>query len=126
MPGERILVIDDEPAIHRLIRTILEREGFKLVGPDDEARYDNSIKTTKPDLIILDLMMPEVSGFDILEMLKKDEDTMHIPVIVLTVRTLKEDVDRALELGAECFMAKPFEPSELVEAVQSTLYATPA
>jgi DNA-binding response OmpR family regulator len=121
MIGKKILIIDDEPAIHRLLKVILEVEGFQIVGPEEHQKARKSIASGKPDVIILDIMMPEVDGFEILKMLKGDQETRHIPVIVLTVRSLKEDIEKAASLGADCYMTKPFEPSKIVEAVHAVL-----
>jgi DNA-binding response OmpR family regulator len=117
--GKRVLVIDDEPAIHRLVQIILEQEGFQVEGMEERAEARRSVKLGKPDVIILDLMMPEVDGFEILKMLKEDDETRDIPVIILTVRILVEDRQKALSMGADLYMTKPFEPSQLVEAVRS-------
>jgi two-component system alkaline phosphatase synthesis response regulator PhoP/two-component system response regulator VicR len=124
MAGEKVLVIDDEPAMHRLLKVILEAEGFELVGPEEHGEARNSIKGKHPDLIILDIMMPEVDGFEILEGLKKDKETNNIPVIILSVRNLKEDISKALSLGADLYLTKPFDPSELLNAVRSVLSGT--
>lgn len=117
--GKRVLVIDDEPAIHRLVQIILEQEGFQVEGMEERAEARRSVKQGKPDVIILDLMMPEVDGFEILRMLKEDTETKDIPVIILTVRILGEDREKALSMGADLYMTKPFEPAQLVEAVRS-------
>ncbi|MDY6794415.1 MAG: response regulator [Actinomycetota bacterium] len=121
MTGERVLLIDDEPAMHKLIKVILENEGFQLVGPEEHGKAKKEIKGRRPDLIILDIMMPEVDGFEILERLKEDQETSRIPVIVLTVRNLKEDMQRAKSLGADLYMTKPFEPTDLLDAVRMVL-----
>jgi DNA-binding response OmpR family regulator len=121
MENKKILVIDDEPAIHKLLKVILEDEGFEIVGAEGHNIAAQPIIGGKPDLIILDIMMPEVNGFDILKMLKEDEDTQKIPVLVLTVRNLKADVDKAMSLGANCYMTKPFEPTELINNVKTLL-----
>lgn len=121
MTGKKILVIDDEPAMHRLLKVILEGSGFELVGPEEHGEAGNSIKKKQPDLIILDIMMPEVDGFEILEGLKRDEETNQIPVIILSVRNMKEDIKKALSMGANLYMTKPFDPSDLLDAVHSVL-----
>ncbi len=123
MEKKKVLVIDDEPAMHRLVQIILEVEGFQIVGMEGKDEARRSIASGKPDVIILDIMMPEVDGFEILRMLKGDEETRDIPVIVLTVRNMEEDVRKAKSLGAEIYMTKPFQPSELVEAVHAALSA---
>jgi DNA-binding response OmpR family regulator len=119
--GKKVMVIDDEPAIHRLINIILEDEGFLIVGPQEHREAKHSIVGGKPDVIILDIMMPEVDGFDILRMLKEDDETMHIPVIILSVRSLQEDIDKAMSLGADHYLTKPFEPSELISTLKTVL-----
>jgi DNA-binding response OmpR family regulator len=119
MQGKKVMVIDDEPAIHKLLQTILEHEGFQIMGLEERKDARETVSRRRPDVIILDIMMPEVDGFQILKMLKEDEETREIPVLVLTVRSLREDRERAMALGADHYMTKPFQPSELVEAVRS-------
>jgi len=123
---KKILIIDDEPAIHRLLKTILETEGYSILGIEERGDTRESVARGKPDLIILDLMMPEVDGFEILESLKSDEQTRDIPVIILTVRSLKEDREKAMALGADLYITKPFRPEDLVQAVRKVLSGTGA
>ena len=117
--GKRVLVIDDEPAIHRLLQIILEHEGFQILGMEERMEARRTVVQGKPDVIILDIMMPEVDGFEILKMLKEDAETRDIPILILTVRILREDREKAMALGADLYMTKPFDPSELVDAVRS-------
>jgi DNA-binding response OmpR family regulator len=124
MTGKKVLVIDDEPAMHQLLKVILEGDGFELVGPEEQGEAGNSVKGKRPDLIILDIMMPEVDGFEILEGLKRDEETRRIPVIILSVRNMEEDIDKALSMGADLYMTKPFDPSTLLDAIHSVLSST--
>jgi CheY-like chemotaxis protein len=119
MYEKKILVIDDEPAIHRLLQIILEGEGYRIVGVEEHKGTRQAIAGNRPDLIILDIVMPEVDGFDVLRMLKSDTATRDIPVIVLSVRNLREDIEKARSLGAELYMTKPFQPDHLVKAVNS-------
>jgi DNA-binding response OmpR family regulator len=121
MTGKKVLVIDDEPAMHKLLKVILEGDGFELVGPEEHGEAGDSINGKQPDLIILDIMMPEVDGFDILEGLKRDEHTKRIPVIVLSVRNMEEDIEKAISMGADLYLTKPFEPSGLLDAIHSVL-----
>jgi DNA-binding response OmpR family regulator len=118
---KKVMVIDDEPAIHRLIKIILEDEGFIMIGPQEHRKAKHSAVGGKPDVIILDIMMPEVDGFDILRMLKEDDETRQIPVIILSVRSLQEDIDKAMSLGADHYLTKPFEPSELIGTIKTVL-----
>lgn len=121
MNGKRVLVIDDEPAMHKLLKVILEGEGFQIVKPEERQAARKLVKGKKPDVIILDIMMPEVDGFEILKRLKGDQETRQIPVMVLTVRNHREDIEKARFLGADLYMTKPFNPSDLLEAVNSLL-----
>ena len=121
MTGKKILVIDDEPAMHQLLKVILEGGGFELVGPEDHGEASNSIKRKQPDLIILDIMMPEVDGFEILKGLKRDEDTKRIPVIILSVLNMEDEINKALSMGADLYLTKPFDPSSLLDAIHSVL-----
>ena len=119
MRNKKILVIDDEPAIHRLLQIILEDEGFDIVGFEKHEGARQNISKGKPDLIILDIMMPEVDGFDVLRMLKSDDETQEIPVIILTARNKRVDMEKAAALGADSYITKPFQHSELLKAVRS-------
>jgi CheY-like chemotaxis protein len=123
MHKKKILVIDDEPAVHRLLQIILEEEGFDIVGMEGQEGSGSAVSKSKPDLIILDIRMPEVNGLEILRMLKSDEDTHNIPVIILTASNRHDDQEKARRLGAERYLTKPFQPAELLKAVRA---ASPA
>lgn len=123
LEDKKIMVIDDDPSIHHLIKVVLEGEGVEILGPDSPRDAGGAGAGRKPDLIILDLMLPEVSGLEILEKLKEDEETRNIPVIILSVSNLKTDAERARALGADLYVHKPFRPEELVQAVHSALSA---
>jgi DNA-binding response OmpR family regulator len=81
----------------------------------------NKVKEIEPSVIILDIMMPLVDGWEVLEELKRDDSTKDIPVIVLTVKSSQEDVSRAMDMGADRYMMKPFDPSDLVSLVEEIL-----
>ena len=119
MAHETILVVDDEPAIVQVIRERLEREGFgvRAAGRGDAAL--DAVTETLPDLIILDLMLPDQDGFEILRHLRHRGDD--VPVIILTARDDDVDVVVGLELGADDYVAKPFNPRELVARVRTVL-----
>ncbi len=112
--GKRILVIDDEPSLHDMLRVILELGGYTPVG-------NGELGEAKPDLIVLDLMMPDVDGFEILRRLKADNETRDIPVVICTVRDYPEDHQMAEELGASKYITKPFEPNEFLEVIDDVL-----
>jgi DNA-binding response OmpR family regulator len=113
-----ILVVDDERNIVQLARLYLNKEGFQVEGAYDGAQALEKAKTIQPDLIILDIMMPELDGLSVCKELRK---TSNVPIIILTART--DDVDRivGLELGADDYVSKPFNPRELVARVKAVL-----
>ncbi len=115
---EQILVVDDEPMVREVVVAYLQRDGFRVDEADTGSAALKRIKDSPPDLIVLDVMLPEVDGFSILTELRK---TGNIPVILLTARTDETDRVLGLELGADDYVVKPFSPRELVARVRSVL-----
>ncbi len=118
MSGKKILVVDDEKKIVDIVQAYLEREGYRtIVAYDGKAALDLA-RTEAPDLIILDLMLPEISGWDVCRTLLAKSN---VPIIMLTARD--EDTDKivGLELGADDYVTKPFNPKELVSRVRAVL-----
>lgn len=118
---ERILVVDDERRMIRFIRMNLELEGYQVVEAHDGIEALDKVRTDLPDLIILDVMMPKLNGFETLEMLR---EISNVPVIMLTVRDDESDKVRGLELGADDYVTKPFGARELVSRVKAVLRRT--
>jgi len=120
-PRERILVVDDEPDIVALVVYHLAKDGFRVSsaanGPDALA----SARREHPALIVLDLMLPGLSGFEVLEQLRADDDTRDIAVLMLTARKEEPDRIKGLSLGADDYLTKPFSPQELVLRVRAIL-----
>jgi DNA-binding response OmpR family regulator len=116
--GERILVVDDEPNIVDLARVYLEREGFRVESASDGAQALARLREREPALVILDLMLPEVDGY---EVCRRTRARSEVPILMLTARD--EDVDKivGLELGADDYLTKPFNPRELVARVKAIL-----
>jgi DNA-binding response OmpR family regulator len=114
----RILVVDDDPVILRLIEVNLDLEGFDVETADRGEDAIAKAKASSPDLIILDLMMPEMSGWEIAEQLQKDDKTTGIPLVFLSARTQDEDRRRGEELGVAGYVTKPFDPSDLVATIR--------
>jgi DNA-binding response OmpR family regulator len=113
----RILVADDDPIILRLLQVNLDLEGFAV---DTEARGEDALaraKETPPDLILLDVMMPGLTGWDVARQLKEDARTAGIPIVFLSARTQEEDLRRGEELGVAAYVTKPFDPGELVDLI---------
>jgi two-component system alkaline phosphatase synthesis response regulator PhoP len=118
MAGERILVVDDEANIVDLVKLYMEREGFKVESASDGISAFEKIRADEPDLVVLDIMLPEMDGF---EVCRQTRALSEVPIIMLTARD--EDFDKivGLELGADDYMTKPFNPRELVARVKAIL-----
>jgi two-component system alkaline phosphatase synthesis response regulator PhoP/two-component system response regulator VicR len=115
---KKILTCDDEKNIVRLIQVNLEREGYEVVTAYNGRECLDMVASEHPDLIVLDLMMPEMTGFEVLDHLKGDPETADIPVIMLTARTQDQDVLRGWQAGVECYLTKPFMPGELITFIK--------
>ena len=116
--ARKILTCDDEKHIVRLIQVNLERQGYEVITAYNGAECLEKVKEDRPDLIVLDVMMPEMTGFEVLDALKKDPETEGIPVIMLTARAQDSDVLRGWQSGVECYLTKPFNPMELIAFVK--------
>ncbi|MDP2478966.1 MAG: response regulator transcription factor [Candidatus Palauibacterales bacterium] len=126
MPGERILVVDDEPDILSLLVYQLSREGYRISTAVDGPGAVSTALADRPDLIVLDLMLPGVDGYEVLRTLREDERTSEIPVLLLTARQEEEDRIHGFERGADDYVTKPFSPKELVLRVRALLRRTQA
>lgn len=114
----RVLVVDDEPRMIRFIRMNLELEGFTVQEAHDGLQALEQIRDVLPDVVVLDVMMPELDGFETLRLLR---EISTVPVIMLTARGDEDDRVRGLELGADDYVTKPFSPRELVSRVKAVL-----
>lgn len=118
-----ILVADDDPLIVRLLEHRLRHRGYDVISaPDGEAALDLA-NSEKPDLILLDGMMPGLDGFEVLRRLKENDETIDIPVVMLTARSQEGDIVDGLTTGASDYMVKPFIPEELLARVQRIIGA---
>jgi DNA-binding response OmpR family regulator len=116
--SQRVLVVDDEPMVREVVVAYLEREGFQVDEAATGLRALEQISDAAPDLVVLDVMLPEVDGFSVLTELRRSGN---IPVILLTARTEEPDRVLGLELGADDYVVKPFSPRELAARVRSVL-----
>jgi two-component system, OmpR family, response regulator len=116
--ARKILVVDDEKRIVEIVKAYLEKDGFQVTGAYDGQAALQVARKEKPDLVILDLMLPEVNGWDVCRTLRKESD---VPVIMLTARDDVTDKIVGLELGADDYVTKPFDPKELVARVKAVL-----
>lgn len=120
--AKNILVVDDERKIVAIVKAYLEREGFRVTTAYDGKAALDSARRQHPDLIVLDLMLPEISGFDVCRALRKESD---VPIIMLTARDETTDKIVGLELGADDYVTKPFDPKELVSRIKAVLRRSP-
>jgi len=116
--AKKILAVDDEKHIVRLVQVNLERHGYTVVTAFDGKEALEKVQTEHPDLIVLDVMMPYMDGFEVLQNLKKDQSTRDIPVIMLTAKAQDADVFKGWQSGADCYLTKPFNPMELIMFVK--------
>jgi DNA-binding response OmpR family regulator len=119
---KRILCIEDEPEMIDLIRLILGRRGFQVSGATGGKEGLEAVRSQRPDLVLLDLMMPDMDGWEVYQQMKADEATRHIPVIVVTAKA--QSIDKVLGLHiakVDDYIAKPFSPQELLTSVEKTL-----
>jgi DNA-binding response OmpR family regulator len=113
-----VLVVDDEPMVREVLARYLERDGFRVDAVEDGEQAIEAFSTTRPDLVLLDLMLPRVDGFEVFRRLREHGG---IPVIMLTARGEETDRVVGLELGADDYVAKPFSPREVVARVRAVL-----
>lgn len=116
-----VLVVDDDPGIVALVSYKLTRSGFEVDSVGDGQSAVDYVQTRRPDLVMLDVMMPGLSGLEVLERLRANENTARLPVIMLTAMAQEGDVERGFELGADDYIVKPFSPRELIGRVNAVL-----
>lgn len=117
----RILVVDDEERMVRFIRLNLEHDGFKVIEAFNGTQAINKVRASLPDLILLDIMMPDIDGFEVLRTIR---EVSTVPIIMLTAKGEEDDRVKGLELGADDYITKPFSPRELVSRVRAVLRRT--
>ena len=120
--AKTVLVVDDHPPTVRLIQNALEQDGFSVVTASNGAECVLAVHREQPDLVILDVIMPVMDGFQALRVLRENNRTKRLPVIILTVRKSDEDVLHGWQIGADMYLTKPFEVPELVSAVKRILH----
>jgi DNA-binding response OmpR family regulator len=117
--GNHVLVIEDEPNIVEAIRFILMRDGWDVSTLSDGGQAEDTIRARRPDVVILDVMLPGRSGFEILAALRADAETQTLPVLMLTAKGQGRDRAEAERMGASQFMAKPFSNTEILASVRA-------
>ena len=121
MARTRILVVDDEPDILELVQYNLSKDNYDVVGVESGEEALAQVRATLPDLIVLDLMLPGVDGFEVCRTLKRDTRTAVIPIVMLTARGEEADMVVGLELGADDYLTKPFSPRVLLARIRAVL-----
>jgi DNA-binding response OmpR family regulator len=116
---KKVLVVDDSPAEIRLLQTVLQQGGFHCVALSDPNRIEETIEEERPNLILLDVVMPKRNGFEVCRALKSQNSYSQIPVILVTSKSAPSDRYWGEQQGANGFVAKPFTPDELINAVRS-------
>lgn len=116
--AKKILVVDDERHIVRLVEVNLSRAGYDVVTAYDGVEALESVKSDTPDMIVLDVMMPRMDGFEVLRRLQADPDTQDIPVIMLTAKAQDADIFKGWSSGVSSYLTKPFNPRELLTFVE--------
>ncbi len=114
----KVLVCDDERHIVRLIQVNLERQGYIVVTAFDGKEGLEKIRSEKPNLVVLDVMMPYMDGFEVLKTIRREPETESLPVIMLTAKAQDKDVFEGYHYGADMYLTKPFNPMELVTFVK--------
>ncbi len=119
----KILVVDDEPALTELIDFHLKRAGYEVTTAANGWEAIDAVQQCKPDIILLDLMLPDLDGFGVCEILRRDPLTATIPIIIISAWASPDSRNLGLELGAIDYLTKPFSPRDLVERVSMLLHA---
>ncbi|WP_420643098.1 response regulator [Candidatus Leptofilum sp.] len=120
-----VLIVDDEPLTRNLLRLMLERAGFDILEAGDGFEALDIVAEKQPDLLLLDVMMPNMDGITVCEMLRAQADTAVLPIILLSARTGPEAVRRGLDAGADKYLGKPVGREELIRQVREILDTTP-
>jgi len=119
--SQTILVAEDQQPIRSLIEFKLRNSGYTVVCVEDGQAALQKARDVRPDLILLDVMMPLMTGFEVLGALKQDEATKTIPILIVTAQSQEDEVLKGLELGADDYITKPFSPNELAARVKTVL-----
>ena len=119
--AKKILVVDDEPLIVKLLQARLEKNGYSVVVAQDGQEALDKTYQENPDLIILDIMLPHIDGYYVCKVLRSDDKYKAIPIIMLTGRTLAQDIKMGMDLGAVSYVQKPFKPNVLLGIIEGLI-----
>lgn len=119
--NKRILLVDDEVELVSMMKMRLEASGYEVLTAYDGKEALDKARQEKPDLIILDLMLPKLDGYKVCRMLKFDEKYKHMPIIMFTARAQESDEEMGKEVGADAYIIKPFEPQALLDKIEELI-----
>jgi len=119
--SKKILLVEDEPEFRMALRMRLEANGYEIIEAEDGVMGLDLARNQKPDLIVLDIMLPKMDGFKVARLLKFDEKHKHIPIIMLTARAQQSDKETGLAVGANAYLTKPFKPQEILDIIARLL-----
>ena len=117
--SSKVLIVDDEPNILMSLEFLLKKSGYKVFIARDGREALDIVEKELPDIILLDVMMPEVDGYEVCQKIKNDKETAHIKIVFLSAKTKQEDIDKGYELGADLYISKPFSTRNLITKVDS-------
>ncbi|HZD71944.1 MAG TPA: response regulator [Actinomycetes bacterium] len=121
MVNARILVVDDDQVIQQLLKVNLELEGYAIEVAEDGEEALEQFDEFRPNLVLLDIMMPKLDGWEVCRRLKQDADSARVPIVLLSARAQEADVQRGIELGVAAYVTKPFDPIQLLDLVAEIL-----
>ncbi len=121
MKKGKILVVEDEESLLMLERILLSSKGYSVTGVMDGKAALAEVTANPPDLVILDIMLPEMDGFEVCRQIKENPTTSAIPVVMLTAKKSNQDVTRGMEVGADAYITKPFKSAKVIEVIEGLL-----
>lgn len=121
---KRILVVDDEPHIVKLVSLSLGKKKYDILSAYSGQEALRHIKGAPPDLVVLDIMMPGINGYEMCQALRENASTKHVPIIILSAKSQMEDKLHAIDVGADDYLCKPFDPAELARRIRLNLTLT--
>jgi len=121
VPKKKILVVEDEESLLKLESILLTSKGYEVRGVSNGQEALEALAEDPPDLVLLDIMLPKIDGFEVCRRIKEEEATKHIPVIMLTAKKSREDMARGEKVGADWYITKPFKSAMVIETIQRFL-----
>jgi twitching motility two-component system response regulator PilG len=115
---KKILIVEDEDSLLKLESILLTSKGYEVHGVGDGQAALEAVAAIKPDLVLLDIMLPEIDGFEVCRRIKANEESRHIPVVMLTAKKSREDMARGEQVGADWYITKPFKSAMVIETIQ--------